>query len=286
MPESKSPDQTRIDQSAHLRKMPGFRGIRKTYEEVRPYVKSAMDEESFKSPDERKAHQMGSFKTAEQMYPLVFLDKLTGLHNRAWFDPELDRRIVAYNRHLRSQEGKPPPDKTKRIIVLMGDIDHFKWINDAFGHAVGDQALQQMKEIGYRKEEPLARVGGEEFAQILTVNIDHTTGIPEDEQIQLQLIAFLKRYDEKLERDSSQLLADKPANPNYPVQQVSRRMSLSVGLAILQPGDTRETIMRRADLALTEAKKTRHRAIFTPSAPTDPENSLSFQEIYAGKAAA
>ena len=85
-------------------------------------------------------------------------DKLTGLHNRLYFE---DRFTYDVNRGQRYGQ---------MVSLLFMDIDHFKICNDTYGHAAGDSILQQLAEIlrtGIRKTDLIARYGGEELVIIL-----------------------------------------------------------------------------------------------------------------------
>lgn len=98
--------------------------------------------------DERK-------QTEEKMRYLSSHDQLTGLYNRAFFEQEL-KRLEA--------EGQLP------WSLLMGDSNGLKLVNDAFGHHQGDKLLKQIAKIFrkiFRKEDIIARIGGDEFAVLL-----------------------------------------------------------------------------------------------------------------------
>ena len=89
---------------------------------------------------------------------MASLDPLTGIANRRKFDDEL-RRLVAL-----SHEEQTP------LCLIMVDIDHFKAVNDTFGHRAGDAVLRQFSELltaSVRSTDLVARYGGEEFALIL-----------------------------------------------------------------------------------------------------------------------
>lgn len=93
-----------------------------------------------------------------QQFDSITRDSLTGCHNRLYFDEAL-RREVAYA-HRNGGE----------LAVALVDLDHFKLVNDEFGHPVGDQVLQQVATALYcqlRNYDVLARYGGEEFALLL-----------------------------------------------------------------------------------------------------------------------
>ena len=85
-------------------------------------------------------------------------DTLTGLYNRRAFE-----RILLKNLSDARKSGNV-------ISVILADIDHFKQYNDSFGHPAGDRMLKRLGEvmsINIRKEDTVARVGGEEFIVIL-----------------------------------------------------------------------------------------------------------------------
>jgi diguanylate cyclase (GGDEF)-like protein len=94
----------------------------------------------------------------DQLRAEAFIDELTGVHNRRYLDEQLGARFgeaARYNMHF--------------SIGLL-DIDHFKQVNDAHGHLVGDRVLQETAGIvrkQMRKEDVLVRYGGEEFAVML-----------------------------------------------------------------------------------------------------------------------
>lgn len=92
------------------------------------------------------------------MEQLSVIDPLTNLYNRRFFDMELQRLFGVAIRH-----GRP-------MSLLIGDIDHFKNINDTFGHLTGDLVLKEVSNAiasNVRSTDVLARYGGEEFAVIL-----------------------------------------------------------------------------------------------------------------------
>jgi diguanylate cyclase (GGDEF)-like protein len=97
-------------------------------------------------------------RNAEQLERLATTDTLTGLYNRRHFMIALEAEWSRFQRYYRS------------VSVLMIDIDHFKDVNDRYGHAVGDEAIKAMAEAclhGKRKSDVVGRVGGEEFAVLL-----------------------------------------------------------------------------------------------------------------------
>lgn len=93
-------------------------------------------------------------RQAERLHTLSMADALTGLYNRRYFDEQgelLFERAVRYNRPL---------------SVILGDIDHFKNVNDTYSHAMGDEVLRRIGELlsaKARATDLVARYGGEEF---------------------------------------------------------------------------------------------------------------------------
>ena len=88
----------------------------------------------------------------------VLTDPLTGLLNRRAFDQNLDHALRQWDRHHRS------------FALILSDVDHFKLVNDRFGHLVGDQVLQGLAQRirgSLRRSDLAFRIGGEEFAIIL-----------------------------------------------------------------------------------------------------------------------
>ncbi len=96
-------------------------------------------------------------------------DALTGIYNRRYFDERLDEELAISRRNR------------KPLAVVQLDIDHFKRVNDTWGHAAGDRVLQMVATAiaaSARPGDVVARVGGEEFAVILPA-------CEEDEAVQI-----------------------------------------------------------------------------------------------------
>jgi diguanylate cyclase (GGDEF)-like protein len=93
----------------------------------------------------------------EEIYRLMTFDGLTQVHNKRAFEAALEREVSRSHRYRRP------------LSLLLFDIDHFKRINDQYGHLAGDAVLRQLASLvsgNIRREDVLARVGGEEFALI------------------------------------------------------------------------------------------------------------------------
>ncbi|MBU6247622.1 MAG: GGDEF domain-containing protein [Xanthomonadaceae bacterium] len=149
-------------------------------------------------------------------------DKLTGLYNRRSFERHLQQRVHA-PRPRAGEEGS-------RAWLAIMDIDHFKRINDTWGHLYGDEVIlmiaQQMR-ASFRHGDPLFRFGGEEFVVLLAA-VDATAA-------QAALDRFRTRVQE------------------HTFPQVGR-VTVSVGFAAIGAGDYPATVLDRADKALYFAK--------------------------------
>ena len=114
-------------------------------------------------------------RTVEKLKTASITDPLTGLSNRRHVDAVIQPWIA----ELRRARIRNSPDAPKRYLaVCLADLDHFKVINDALGHAVGDKVLQAAADTlsqNVRATAILARWGGEEF-----LILDHVTGPNED----------------------------------------------------------------------------------------------------------
>jgi two-component system, cell cycle response regulator len=99
----------------------------------------------------------------EEIYRLMTVDGLTQVFNKRYFLESLERELSRSRRYRRD------------LSLIMFDIDHFKQINDTFGHLAGDAVLKQLCQVVHgkiRREDLLCRYGGEEFV-ILLPEIDH-----------------------------------------------------------------------------------------------------------------
>ncbi|GAB5442644.1 MAG: hypothetical protein Fues2KO_29930 [Fuerstiella sp.] len=152
----------------------------------------------------------------------VLRDALTGIANRRAFDYELKRRMSEWRRQ------KTP------LGLLMIDIDHFKSLNDRFGHTTGDAALRHVAGLlqsSLRDMDLVARYGGEEFAVILPAT---------DAQGCIDAV-------QQLQNDFSNNLLES-VGQELPV-------TVSVGVAVVTNADDAELLLRRADTALYAAKQ-------------------------------
>jgi len=159
------------------------------------------------------------------------LDPLTQLHNRSSLDSQLER--VADLSFLMSATP----------CLLMIDVDHFKSVNDRFGHPIGDEVIRRVADTlvrnFLRREDFVARYGGEEFVVVVPDSSAHA----------------VRQRAERVRQAIAEIGFSK-GNEHFSV-------TASVGVAVLGPGDTGKTWLARADAALYEAKSAgRNRVIF------------------------
>ncbi len=153
---------------------------------------------------------------------LVRTDALTGIANRRYFVEQAEVEIE------RARRGNLP------LSLLMIDLDHFKSINDTWGHAAGDGVLQNFAEVAagsLRVGDQFARLGGEEFSILLP----NTTA--EGAQDVAQRIVEVAR-EQSVARDGNQI-----------------RYTVSIGVATLRENENLDVMMSRADAAMYRAKQ-------------------------------
>jgi diguanylate cyclase (GGDEF)-like protein len=168
----------------------------------------------------RVMQNLEAIERIESIREASFTDFLTGLRNRKYFfENAASLWESARRKHI-------------KLCLAMIDIDHFKKINDAFGHDIGDQALKHVAELLRkitRQSDLLARIGGEEFALIL-VN---------PEQKSYQVLDKLR-----------QLIAENPLKKNGSTIQ----LSISIG-ATIDMQDSLDKMLKKADHYLYQAKE-------------------------------
>ena len=124
----------------------------------------------------------------EKLEKLSTTDALTGVRNRRYFDEAIE---FEFNRASRGHE---------QLAILMLDIDHFKKVNDDYGHQVGDEALRKvasiLRKVVNRTTDIIARYGGEEFAIVLpATDIEGAVKVAEKIRVQvseIQLEAYVE----------------------------------------------------------------------------------------------
>lgn len=164
---------------------------------------------------ERKQSEL--MEINERLVELSVTDKLTGLKNRRYLQEQLEAHVRAYD------EDRRP------FSLLLADIDHFKKINDTYGHQMGDRVLERMAGIlqaQSRQGDIAARYGGEEFVLVLP-GAD---------------IAESKAAAERIRQAIAEAAWEVGA------------LTASFGVATVQPEDTEATLLHKADEALYASK--------------------------------
>ena len=149
-------------------------------------------------------------------------DALTGVWNRAALDEALQRAMCLARRHRSA------------LSVLMIDLDHFKRINDRFGHACGDKALRSVVDCirnCIRGSDELFRYGGEEFVLLLPNT---------DKQGALLLADRIRRCI---------------AGGRHVCEDGDMRLTVSIGVTAMKRGDAPDRLFERADRAMYQAKE-------------------------------
>lgn len=176
----------------------------------------------FRNVTERRRQERQLATMAAKLEKMAHTDALTGLFNRRFFTSRLQEEYARVRRH-------------KGVMsVLMLDLDHFKQVNDTFGHDFGDAVLSAVATVANRVKRTsdiVARVGGEEFALLLP----HT------------------------DQRGALLLADRLRNAieAYPYRQklnADLTVTASIGVATVTPSITAAELLKVADRALYRAK--------------------------------
>ena len=162
----------------------------------------------------------------DEIKELAYKDSLSGLYNRRYFF-EVANKI--YLTSLRTN---------KPISMLMCDIDHFKKVNDTYGHQIGDIVIQKTAEIllkNVRKNDVVARYGGEEFV-ILLYNCN---------------LKDAKKVGDKIRMTIE--------NNSINIDDIKFNYTISIGIS--NRGGTLENIIKSADDMLYKAKETRNSVV-------------------------
>jgi len=159
-------------------------------------------------------------KANKRIEKLSKTDVLTGLANRRHFMDYFEKMMSQAQRH-----------STPLSLVII-DLDKFKEVNDTYGHSAGDDVLSALGDLldrEVRKEDLVARIGGEEFAILLTqANME-------------EAYSYAERIRKRVQ--------------TMDVSSVPKEISASLGISTLKENDDMESIMKRADKALYEAKE-------------------------------
>jgi len=152
----------------------------------------------------------------------LMVDALTGVHSRYAYETRLTEEHQRWLRHAQP------------LTYTIWDIDHFKRINDQYGHEAGDRLLRKVAEIlngNKRAEDFLARIGGEEFVLLLPMT-PLEAGMTVATKLRLAIEASPFKHKRRPEH-----------------------ITISCGLTEFRPGDTPASVYARADQALYKAKE-------------------------------
>jgi diguanylate cyclase (GGDEF)-like protein len=188
---------------------------------AQPGAFSVSDIQSLESVADICATATQNAHYVERVKQLAYLDGLTGIFNRRYFELRIEEEV---ERCRRFDTG---------MAVIMVDIDQFKRLNDEFGHLLGDEVLRQVSSIFYqqlRKIDVVCRYGGEEFALLLSqTSLQHAMGVAEK----------LRRLIE-----------------TWQFPGVPRSVTISAGTATYPDhGTTRDELVKAADSGLYAAKQ-------------------------------
>jgi diguanylate cyclase len=165
-------------------------------------------------------------------------DPLTQLGNRRQFDTFVERTAL-----LASVTAQP-------LALLMFDVDHFKMINDTYGHPAGDAVLRTVADALARsfprRSDIVARYGGEEFAVVLS-----ETGLADAQRLATRGLDAIRE-----------------SQATHGGRTLS--VTASCGVAVLLPGESVADLVTRADRALYEAKRTGRDRVSTAGGPIAP----------------
>lgn len=186
---------------------------------------------------------LGNGRLREELREQATRDPLTGLYNRRHFDATLLRRMAEHQRNGR------------RFSLLMVDIDHFKRINDQYGHPVGDDVLRAVAALlqrGTRIEESAYRLGGEEFALLIEeCSNNWAAGCAERVRREIEAMPVIL------------------SGRNLP------KITVSIGVATYPRDNTAtSSLMQQADIALYTAKRTGRNRVCYASAAVGSEMAM------------
>ena len=166
----------------------------------------------------------------KQAVEKAYNDPLTGLNNRAAFDKTIEQEIDLANRHEHT------------LSLMMLDLDHFKQINDNYGHIVGDAVLKSFADCileCMRSSDIAFRYGGEEFVVLLRNT----------------QIAGAQLLAERMRKTVEEM--------KFEYNNIKLNVSVSIGLTELQDGDDRLNLVDRADTLLYKAKESGRNCVIT-----------------------
>jgi diguanylate cyclase (GGDEF)-like protein len=185
-------------------------------------VTEAVDSDRLVEEVHRLQAEIGQLRQrVEQLDALAHLDSLSDLPNRRGFMRALERVIDRVKRYGESS------------ALLFVDLDGLKMINDSFGHCAGDEALIQVSRLlvgGVRKSDLVARIGGDEFA-ILLSHVESADA-----------------------HDTAARLIDMIADCDFTHAGQALPLSVAIGVGMIEIGDSPEAAIARADAEMYRRK--------------------------------
>lgn len=158
----------------------------------------------------------------QKYYEQSIRDNLTGFYNRTYMKEAIPRIFAHHDRAL-----------VKEISLLIFDLDHFKEVNDNFGHLVGDQVLKKTTSViidNLRNGDIPVRIGGEEFAVFLILDSTDTA----------------ETITERIRDEVSQI--------DFSISMGNKKQTVSAGLVYRTKEEKLESLLSRADQCLYKAK--------------------------------
>jgi len=165
-------------------------------------------------------------KKAAHFQSAATKDGLTGLYTRSAFDVDVKNSLTVFNKEKRP------------LSLVLFDVDNLKWINDTLGHVAGDKILQKVAQClkeTFRKDDFIARYGGDEFAVVIAdLN---------EEMAQEKILKFKENFRKK------RFFSSNAGDVN---------ITVSSGVAMAMEGDSPEDFINRADRRMYKGKKKEH----------------------------
>jgi len=185
----------------------------------------------------RKRYQDALQANQTESLEMAVRDGLTKLYNRRYFDTHVENMLQDS-----LKTGKP-------LALMIIDMDHFKLVNDTYGHQSGDEILIQLSAMITKNVRPtdlVARYGGEEFVIVM----------PNTNLTQSAIVA--ERIRKRVEAEDFQI----PVDPGF------LNKTISIGLSMVAPGDTVHLLLERADKGLYHVKNTGRNKVVVNNKPS------------------
>lgn len=168
-------------------------------------------------------------------------DQLTGTKSRRWYDEQLETKMKAVKRHLDKADGS---ESDEGFYIAVYDLDKLKAWNTHYGSAGADEILKNVGKLKPRTGEDIARVGGDEFGQLINSNTTEE-----------EILTLVRRNADRFHELGTETVPRLPLKSNRPLdEEPPTQSTFSVGLVRYRPGMTLEQIKQISDVAIAEAK--------------------------------